>query len=230
MKKNTDPLQADTYYHIYNRGINGTRIFTKKENPTYFLEKYIKYITPVADTFAYVLMGNHFHFLIKTKSEEEVRTFYENRTTNVDRVQNPVSTNADRVLNPVCVEDKDATFIISKQFSHFFNSYVQSFNKQEKRTGSLLETPFRRIEVDSEAYAAHMVFYIHNNPVKHGFSTDFKNYAYSSYSIFLHQEPTFIHRKTVIDWFGGLEPFLIYHGQKHNFDKKWYEKNWYEAE
>ncbi len=37
-------------------------------------------------------------------------------------------------------------------------------------------------------------------------------------------------RKTVLDWFGGLDPFLIYHGQKHDFDEKWYEQNWCEAE
>ncbi len=152
MKKNTDPLQPDTYYHIYNRGINGTRIFTKKENPAYFLEKYIHYITPIADTFAYVLMGNHFHFLIKTKSEAEVRSFYENRgvtskVSNAGRVQNPASVN-------VASDEKTATYIISKQFSHFFNAYAQPFNKQEKRTGSLFEEPFRRIEIDSEAYAA----------------------------------------------------------------------------
>ena len=233
MKKNTDPLQPDTYYHIYNRGINGIRIFTKKENPAYFLEKYIKYITPIADTLAYVLMGNHFHFLIKTKSEEDVRVFYENRsvsndTSNAGRVQNPACVNVTPPPKPT--DEKNATYIISKQFSHFFNSYAQAFNKLENRTGSLLETPFRRIEIDSETYAAHLVYYIHNNPVKHGFTEDFRNYEFSSYPVFLDTDPTFIHRKTVLDWFGGIDPFLIYHGQKHDFDKKWYEQNWYEVE
>ncbi len=232
MKKNTDPLQPDTYYHIYNRGINGTRIFTKKGNPAYFLEKYIKYITPVADTFAYVLMGNHFHFLMKTKSEEEVRVFYENRG-----VASKVS-NAGRVLNPACVnvtppsklsDEKTATYIISKQFSHFFNAYAQAFNKQEKRTGSLFEEPFRRIVIDSEAYAVHLVYYIHNNPVKHSFAEDFRDYEFSSYPVFLDTDPTFIDRKTVLDWFGGIVSFLEYHGQKHDFDEKWHDENWYEV-
>ncbi len=158
MKKNTDPLQPDTYYHIYNRGINGTRIFTKKENPAYFLEKYIKYITPVADTFAYVLMGNHFHFLIKTKSEAEVRSFYENRgvtskvdVSNVGEVQNLADVKGKKYAD---FSGKPTHLLFSNQFAKFFNAYAQAFNKQEARTGSLFEEPFRRIEIDSEAYAA----------------------------------------------------------------------------
>lgn len=31
-----------------------------------------KYISPVADTFAWVLMKNHFHFLVRIKSESEI--------------------------------------------------------------------------------------------------------------------------------------------------------------
>ena len=221
-KKHTEPLVPDTYYHVFNRGINGTRIFTKKGNADYFLEKYIKYILPIADTYAYVLMGNHFHFLIKTKSEAEIREFY--RGTNADRVLNPVS---------VCTnvtQDKTASFIISKQFSNLFNTYAQAINKQDERTGGLFETPFRRIPIDSMDYLAHMVFYIHNNPVKHGFTDDFTLYQYSSYPSFLTTEPTFIQRNEVFTWFGGKEAFLIYHGQKHDFDEKWYENNWIEID
>ncbi|MEO9872791.1 hypothetical protein [Ekhidna sp.] len=46
--KNTPPLEPETYYHIYNRGINGEPIFKREENYTYFLGKYDKYISPIA--------------------------------------------------------------------------------------------------------------------------------------------------------------------------------------
>ncbi len=230
MKKNTEPLQPDTYYHVYNRGINGARIFTKKGNADYFLAKFIKYIEPIANTYAYVLMGNHFHFLIKTKSETEILEFYENR--------NPTKTNAwgnvGRVLNPANVENptnvlpKTASFIISKQFSNLFNTYAQAINKQDRRTGGLFEEPFRRIPIDSTDYLSYMVYYIHNNPVKHGFTDDFTTYLHSSYSIFLKNEPTFIQKNEVLSWFGGIERFLTYHGTLHDFDEGWHEKNWIE--
>jgi putative transposase len=237
-KKHTEPLLPDTYYHVYNRGINGTRIFTKRGNADYFLEKYIKYITPIADTFAYVLMGNHFHFLLKTKSEAELLEYYFNSgrvsNSNSGRVRNSPrvssSTNSGRAPSPPRVVEKTASKIISQQFSNLFNTYAQAINKQDKRTGGLFEDPFRRIPIDTEDYAAHLVYYIHTNPLKHGFTDDFTLYQHSSYRLFLNDEPTFIQRKTVFAWFGGKEPFLMYHGQKHDFDEKWYEKNWVEVE
>ncbi len=227
-KKNTDPLQPDTYYHIYNRGVNGTRLFTKKGNTDYFLEKYIKYIEPIAATYAYVLMGNHFHFLIKTRSEEDIIGLI---NPNPDRVLNPVRVRV-RVddIEDKTTENKTASFIISKQFSNLFNTYAQAINKQDKRTGSLFERPFRRIAIENENYAAHLVYYIHNNPVKHGFTDDFTTYLYSSYNVFLNNEPTFIQKEEVLTWFGGLEPFLIYHGIKHDFDEKWQIENWIEVD
>ena len=72
MKSNTSPIQTDTYYHIYNRGINGENIFVTSDNYFYFLNKYNHCVQTVVDTYAYCLLKNHFHFLVKTKSESEV--------------------------------------------------------------------------------------------------------------------------------------------------------------
>jgi putative transposase len=228
MKKHTEPLQPDTYYHIYNRGINGTRLFTKIGNSDYFLRQFQKYISPIADTFAYVLMGNHFHFLIKTKSEVEIKTFYEaaKEKTKVGAKVRKVG----EVQNLADLNTFPTHKILSNQFAKLFNSYAQAFNKQENRTGGLFEESFRRIPIDSEDYAAHLVFYIHNNPVKHGFTKDFQDYPHSSYHVFIENRTTFLQKSIVLDWFGGNEAFLIYHGQKHDFDEKWYDKNWVEVE
>jgi putative transposase len=232
MKKNTDPLLPDTYYHIYNRGVNGTRLFTKKGNADYFLEKYVKYITPIAETYAYVLMGNHFHFLIKTKKEEDVKEFYQNYkgSTNVGEVQNLADVKHDNLANVRHNEIRAIHKILGNQFAKLFNSYAQSINKQDKRTGQLFEEPFRRIPIQNGDYLRYMVYYIHYNPVKHGFTNDFRLYTHSSYSVFLDKVPDFIDFDTVLSWFGGLDAFLIYHGVKHDFDEKWYDENWIEAD
>jgi hypothetical protein len=73
MKSNIPPLQPETFYHIYNRGINGENIFKTPENYTYFLSKYAKFIPEVADTYAYCLLKNHFHILVKTKPDFEIQ-------------------------------------------------------------------------------------------------------------------------------------------------------------
>jgi putative transposase len=70
--KNTEPLVHGRFYHIYNRGINSCDIFRETENYQYFLKLYDEYISPIADTFAWVLMPNHFHFLVRIKEVTEL--------------------------------------------------------------------------------------------------------------------------------------------------------------
>ncbi len=69
--KTLSPLQPGVYYHIYNRGNNGENLFKEERNYTYFLTLYEKYITPIAFTYAYCLLINHFHILVRIKDEVE---------------------------------------------------------------------------------------------------------------------------------------------------------------
>jgi REP element-mobilizing transposase RayT len=71
MKFTTTPLIPGMYYHIYNRGNNRENLFLEKRNYPYFLSLYAKYIEPIADTYAYCLMRNHFHVLLRIKTKEE---------------------------------------------------------------------------------------------------------------------------------------------------------------
>lgn len=66
----TVPLVEDSYYHIYNRGNNKEIIFKSPEDYLYFLSLAWKHISPVAEIYAYCLLGNHFHFLIKVRPYE----------------------------------------------------------------------------------------------------------------------------------------------------------------
>ena len=61
------PLQSGRYYHIYNRGNNRENIFREERNYRHFLNLYTKHILPVADTYAYCLLRNHFHLLVRIK-------------------------------------------------------------------------------------------------------------------------------------------------------------------
>jgi len=65
------PLQPGVFYHIYNRGTNREDIFIEGRNYDYFMQLYIKYIEPVVETYAYCLLKNHFHLLVRVKEEAD---------------------------------------------------------------------------------------------------------------------------------------------------------------
>ena len=67
MKK--EVFEAGQYYHVYNRGNNGENIFIEEKNYNYFLEKVKKYILPIADVYAYCLLKNHFHIVLRIKDK-----------------------------------------------------------------------------------------------------------------------------------------------------------------
>jgi len=67
-----EKLEYGKYYHIYNHAVGGVNLFRKAENYEFFLYLYGKHISPVADTFAWVLMPNHFHVAVRIKTKEEM--------------------------------------------------------------------------------------------------------------------------------------------------------------
>ena len=66
------PLYPETVYHIYNHANGEENIFRSNENYYYFLKKYTEYIHPIAETHAYCLMPNHFHLMVRIRSEKEI--------------------------------------------------------------------------------------------------------------------------------------------------------------
>lgn len=108
MKQYEIPLEEGKFYHIYNRGINATNLFYDESNYNYFRVKYAKYLFEVVDTYAYCLLKNHFHLLIKVK----------------ENLSDSLSIGLNHKMG---LHHPDR--IVSKRFSDLFNSYSKSINK-----------------------------------------------------------------------------------------------------
>ena len=67
-------LEKNYYYHIYNKGINGTNIFSNNENKSYFLKQLNNYLKGKLSVYAYCLMDNHFHLIVKLNFDPEIVT------------------------------------------------------------------------------------------------------------------------------------------------------------
>ena len=186
---NPKPLALGCTYHIYNRGTNGETLFRDHRNYLFFLERYAHYIEPVADTYAYCLMKNHFHLAIRTRTAEE------------QAANQPAASRQEpfKLLSP------------SRQFGHLFNAYARAFNLNTGRTGSLFDHPFHRKLVEDEGYFWRLITYIHRSAQHHGFVDDFREWPYSSYGALISSRATRLCRETVLEGLGGREAFIAAH-------------------
>lgn len=199
-------LEVGKMYHLYNRGNNRENLFYKKENYYYFIRQFDKYLSDFVDVYAYCLLPNHFHFLIKVKEEEEILRNSRDAIALSDRI----STQSDRI---------DHSKIISEQFRRFFISYSQAINKQEKRVGSLFQKNFKTKEVDSEDYFTQLIVYIHANPQKHGITKDFRTWEFSSYKSVLIEKNSKLKKSEVVGWFGNTDLYKNAHNTHSDFKR-----------
>jgi len=155
-------LQPGCIYHIFNRGNNRDILFIEERNYQYFLRLYRKYVEPVAATYAYCLIPNHFHFLIRTRTLEEQKVWKLGQGAKTSPVAQaswetflacPARIEcAFRETFPVCPARIECAFSPqtgkvcgagenwkplepSQQFSNFFNAYAKAINKAYRRRG-----------------------------------------------------------------------------------------------
>jgi REP element-mobilizing transposase RayT len=193
-------LKEGYFYHIYNRGAGRNKLFFSKDDYRFFLNKYEYYLSPALQTFAWCLMKNHFHFLVRPLTVEEQVNFY---LSNKKKFE---SGHYHGTKNP-----KKKPFSASKQISHFMNSYTRYINRKKNRSGTLIEGPFKRIQVLDESNFLNLICYIHRNPIHHGFTKSYSDYPHSSYYDFLKKRNRLIELDQVIEKFGGIKNFKNAH-------------------
>jgi len=192
------PLEKGRVYHIYNRGVDKTNLFLTEEHYFHFLRLYQKYAFPIFHTYAYCLLRNHFHFMVRVR--ETLPTF------GMLYPEKPLNEKSALEARP------------EKQLSNLFSAYTQAFNRSLSpvRSGALFEKPFKRKLVDDENYFTTLVQYIHQNPERHQFVEDFRLYPYSSYGSMLSTKNTKLERGDVIEWFGGAAQLAKAHEKEPN--------------
>ena len=184
-----EKLQFGGTYHVYNRGVNRCNLFYEKANYLYFLRLFADHIAPVVQVFAYCLLPNHFHILLRLLEADEILS----RDDLHDYWQH-------------ARDDRPHQY-----FSNCFNAYARTINDRYGRSGSLFQRPFHRKPVTTDDYFCTLITYIHRNPQKHRLVDDFRDWPYSSYDAILHEKPTRVERTAVLDYFGNQVQFLEAH-------------------
>lgn len=209
-KKYLEDFVEEEVYHIYNRTNNNEHLFLSDENRFFFLKKYKEILAPFIDTYCWCLLPNHFHLLVKVKSESNIisylttkpvlsiteRKFLEERVGNLLKVANPKVSFSE---------------LIEHTFKRFFQSYALAFNKMYNRKGNLFYKPFKRVKINEDSQFTMAIVYIHANPAKHKLVKDFTKYRWSSWATIISNQPTAVLRNEIIEWFGNLENCIRTH-------------------
>ena len=75
-------MQQGTFYHIYNHANGSENLFKSDENYRYFLKQYSHFSNDVTETFAYCLLPNHFHILVRVKDAEVLKEVWNHKYGN----------------------------------------------------------------------------------------------------------------------------------------------------
>jgi putative transposase len=191
-----DTLQPDTCYHIFNHANGFENVFREAENYRYFIEKYQLYISPIAETYAWCLMPNQFHFVIRIRKSEVLEKIIINSTFPKFGT-----------LEKLNIIEK----YLSKQFANFFSCYTQSFNKMYQRRGSLFIKNFKRDPILDKEHLLNAIIYTHRNPIHHGFRSNYNGWDNCSYPDIIHEKNEIIDACEVLKIFGGKDQFLKLH-------------------
>lgn len=131
---------ANSYYHVYNRGVEKRKIFLDNEDYSVFLNLFKRYLSdkPEVDNkgreynwlagdvelIAYCLMPNHFHLLLFQIELGSIT----------------------KLLRSVC------------------SAYTTYFNKKYERVGPLFQGKFKASYIFIDSYLVYITRYIHRNP------------------------------------------------------------------
>jgi len=192
----------DSYYHVFNRGVEKRDIFLDDEDYTTlqsYLFKYLQPIEKVAEKYpdtptrlygknlseevelvAYCLMPNHFHLLLKQNTKDG----------------------------------------ISKLLKQLTNAYTLYFNQKNDRVGGLMQGRFRAAGINNESLFIHLVRYIHLNPIVSGLTQDLANHRWSSYPDYLGQPAELPSSKSkVLSYFPSVGAFKGFHEDQIDYAK-----------
>jgi len=185
MNQNEIKLEAGNVYHIYNRGVNEWPVFTSKNNKRHFLNKLREYVYPFAEVLAYSLLDNHFHLIIRVKVLNQRHELFKKDGLHSKQCQ------------------------LSKQIGKCISSYTQSYNKVNKRSGALFESPFKRKVILNDNYISQAILYVMANPVHHGLVRRARDYEFCSTRDLYINSSENIELDFVLEHFGSRENLLI---------------------
>ncbi len=186
------------FYHMYNHGVHDIDLFREKFDFQYYLEKFKLYFSPYFEVYAYCLMPNHYHFIVRVREEEDIRK----------EIANLIDSKAKTYfLKGEIPLDK----LIEDQFRRMHSSYTLKMKRIYKNWGPLFLSKHKRVRIHFIEKILKQICYVHHNPIHHHFTNNYISWPYSSYHQLIHENNSLIETGKVFQLFGGKNDFIKSH-------------------
>jgi len=204
-KNSLKEYSSNSYYHIYNRGVEKRLIFQDKQDYTVFLSYLQTY-----------LMAKDIESLTRQLSDPSLNSREKDKILNMLKLNNFVD---EITLLAYCLMPNHFHFLLKQKdadsMDKFMNSlgtrYTMYFNKKYERVGSLYQDVYKAVLVFTDEQLLNVSHYIHKNPVKnhprlHTEGVPLRAYFSqpSSYPEYLGQRKTeWVHPEEILSYFSN---------------------------
>jgi REP element-mobilizing transposase RayT len=190
------PLIPGSVFHIFNQAVGEEWLFRESDNYRYFLYLASKHLPDVAHMYAYVLLPNHFHFLLQIKDVSKLSALYI------------------KTKNSPPPEETDWSKFVMQRFSNFFNAYAKAYNKKYDRKGALFVDYVKRSQILEEDHFFQCLHYVHFNAVHHGLCKKIEDWPWSSYHSYMSPLKSALSKATILKKFDSKEQFISFHNKR----------------
>jgi putative transposase len=190
---------SDSFYHIYNRGVEQRKIFLDEQDYSVFLSYLKTYLSPIDKADLENILSSP-DSTSKEKDKALKLLKLRNYSKDLDLVCYSLMPNHFHLL----VHQKD---IVINSFANSIGTrYAMYFNRKYKRKGVLFQDVYKAVLVKSEEQLLHLSSYIHLNPIKASNPT-----LPSSLSEYLGLRKTdWIKAHHIMDYFSVSKPKFTY--------------------
>ena len=207
-KNTVKDYRADSYYHIYNRGVEKRVIFTSEKDYQVFLSYLKIYLSPRDKDSLRLNLQEASNWSEKEKIINKINL--NNFSKEIDLLSYCLMPNHFHLL----IKQKP-TYAIKSFMQSLISKYSIYFNKQHDRVGSLFQGIYKAVRVKSESQLIYLSKYIHLNPKEKSLT-----YKYSSLPNYLGKiNQTWVKPGEIKSYFSKEKPnssYLSFINEKDN--------------
>lgn len=179
-KNSIKEFVPDSYYHLYNRGVEKRTIFVDEQDRAVFLSYLKTYLLPKDEDALHAVLSNP-----ESSSREKDAALKALRLNNF----------ADSfTLLAYCLMPNHFHFLVKQTEGMTIDRFMQSFctryslyfNRKYHRVGPLFQGLYKAVRVTTDEQLLHLSRYIHRNPIALASQgSTLQSYTYSSYPQYL---------------------------------------------